>query len=77
MLSNGLGAFTTVGSSQWVTGWTIYMTDLNGDKRTDIFVYNPNSGIWYQARNLTNGTFTYSTGNWPTNLTIVVRTPFM
>ncbi|MEO6222125.1 MAG: VCBS repeat-containing protein, partial [Vicinamibacterales bacterium] len=77
LLSNGAGGFTDGGGQVWTTGWNIYLTDLNGDKRTDILLYNPATGVWYQCRNLTIGTFTYTNGTWATNLTIVVRSPFM
>ena len=77
LLSNGTGQFTSAGSGAWVLGWNLYLSDFNADKRTDILLYNPSSGVWYMARNLTIGAFTYTTGTWATNLTIIVRTPFM
>ena len=77
MLSNGVGQFTTAGSGAWVTGWNLYMTDLNADGRTDILLYNPSTGVWYVARNLSIGTFNYTNGTWATGLTIIVKTPFM
>ena len=61
----------------WTTGWQIYLSDFNADKRTDILLYNPTTGVWYQARNFALGTFKYTNGVWATNLSIVVRTPFM
>lgn len=77
LLSNGVGQFTSAGSGNWILGWNIYVSDFNADKRADLFLYNPTNGVWYMARNLTIGAFTYTTGTWATNLTIIVRTPFM
>ena len=77
LISNGLGQFTSAGSGAWVLGWNIYVSDFNADKRADLLLYNPSNGVWYMARNLTPGTFTYTTGSWAANLTIIVRTPFM
>jgi hypothetical protein len=76
MMSNGLGAFSVGGSQTWSLGWNLYVTDLNTDGRSDIVLYHPTSGVWYQARNFTLGTFTYSSGSWASNLTIIVRSPF-
>jgi len=76
MISSHAGnaiTFTVGGNDTWSTGWDIQPTDFNGDGRTDFLLYHPPSGVWYQARNLTLGTFTYSTGTWAPNLTIVAR----
>ena len=64
-------SFSTGGNGGWSLGWIIYPTDFNADGRTDFLLYNSTSGVWYQARNLTLGTFSYTTGTWPANLTIV------
>jgi hypothetical protein len=76
MISNGTGGFSAAGSQTWSLGWNIYPTDLNADGRTDFLLYHPTSGVWYQARNFTLGTFTYTSGTWSPNLTIIVRSPF-
>ena len=76
MLSNGTGGFTVGGNGAWSTGWNIYPTDFNADARTDFLLYHPTTGVWYQARNLSLSTFTYTTGTWATGLTIIARTPF-
>jgi hypothetical protein len=45
-----------------------------GGVRTDIILYDPATGVWYQARNLVNGSFIYNSGNWAPGLTIIART---
>jgi hypothetical protein len=66
---------TNAGGSTWSLGWNIYPTDFNADGRTDILLYNSSTGVWYQARNLVTGTFTYSTGSWSPGWVVIVRNP--
>ena len=52
------------------------LTELSivlGDGRTDFVLYHPATGVWYQARNLSLGTFTYTTGTWAPDLILIVR----
>jgi hypothetical protein len=63
------------GNQTWSSGWQLYPTDLNGDRRTDFLLYDPSTGAWYQARNLVTGSFSYSSGSWAPGLTIVTRAP--
>ena len=76
MMSDGVGGFTVGGTVTWSLGWKVHVTDLNSDGRSDIVLYHPTTGVWYQARNFTLGAFTYTSGTWATNLTIIVRAPF-
>jgi hypothetical protein len=42
--------------------WTISVTDLNGDGRSDVFLFDPATGQWYQALTTTPGAFAYTSG---------------
>ena len=42
--------------------WTPTIADLNGDGRSDVLLYDPASGVWFQALTTTPGAFTYTTG---------------
>jgi hypothetical protein len=75
MLGNGTGGFSNAGGQLWTTGWQLHTLDLNGDNRTDFVLYNPSTGAWYQARNLTLGTFSYNNGAWAAGLTMIVKPP--
>ena len=48
----------------WVIGRALYSTNLNGDDATDFLLYNPNTGVFYQARNDGDGGFSYAGGGW-------------
>ena len=71
----GAGGFTNGGGSTWILGWHVYPTDFNADGRMDLLLYNPSTGVWYQARNLVTGTFTYTTGLWLPDWVVIVRNP--
>jgi hypothetical protein len=75
VLSDGVGGFVYAGGQTWPLGWQIHFTDVNGDGRADVVLYDSIRGVWYQARNFVNGAFTYSTGTWAPGLTIVTRQP--
>jgi len=75
IMSNGAGAFTVGGSGWWSLGWQLYPTDFNADGRGDLLLYRPD-GLWFQARNLTPGTFTYTSGFWSAGLTITAAPPY-
>jgi hypothetical protein len=75
MISNGAGNFTNAGGQAWSLGWNLYPSDVNGDFRGDIVLYDPQTGVWYQARNLVNGSFSYNNGTWATGLTVFTRPP--
>jgi len=55
----------------WPSGWQVYRTDLNADGRGDFVLYNPTTGEWREARNITLGTFSETQGFWEPNLTVV------
>lgn len=49
--------------SIWHADWTLATGDLNADNRTDIFVFNPATGSWYECFS-TGAGFTYAGGQW-------------
>jgi hypothetical protein len=53
----------------------VYPSDFNGDGREDLPLYSAATGMWFQARNLSTGTFDYVSGFWERGLTIVARRP--
>jgi autotransporter-associated beta strand protein len=75
MIGDGEGNFTNAGGQTWSLGWSLHPTDFNGDGRADFLLYDPASGAYYQARNLVNGTFSYSSGAWSPGLTVITRAP--
>jgi hypothetical protein len=75
MVGDGAGTFTNVGSEVWSLGWEIRFTDVNADGRADVVLYDPLTGVWYQARNLVDGGFAYNSGTWASGLTVIVRGP--
>ena len=50
-----------------------YLIEVNGDDRADVLSYDANTGACQLARNLTNGSFAYTSGTWAQHLSIVVR----
>ena len=48
---------------QWAPGWRVHAADFNGDGRSDLFLYNLASGVWYKVVN-TGTDFTYFSGVW-------------
>ena len=73
MMSDGAGQFSNAGGQTWSLGWRLRPTDLNDDGRDDLVLYDPATGGWYQARNLIDGTFTYSNGTWSPGLDVVTQ----
>ncbi len=61
-------------TGNWVAGWDVYITDLNGDGRSDVLLYRPSTGVWFRCLNTGFGVFSYSTGTWEPNRTIVATT---
>jgi hypothetical protein len=59
----------------WSAGWQLQVTDLNGDGQSDVLLYAPASGVWYQALHTGSGLFTYTTGTWSPGLTVVGSVP--
>jgi hypothetical protein len=49
----------------------VQVTDFNGDGWSDVLLYNPTSGQWFQAMNAGVGAFTYGMGLWEPGLTVV------
>ena len=44
----GDGTFTyTLGN--WDSSWTVVPADLDGDRLTDLFVYNAATGVWVKC----------------------------
>jgi hypothetical protein len=48
--------------------WQTYVTDLNGDGNSDVFLYSPQTGMWYQALTSAAGGFSYMSGYWAPGL---------
>jgi hypothetical protein len=49
-------------------GWALWQTavsELNGDGKSDVFLYDRWSRLWYRAITTTPGAFTYTTGTFP------------
>jgi hypothetical protein len=63
-VNNGMGSFAS-STAFWDPGWQVYPVNLNTDIYTDVFLYNPASGVWVQARNNAgDGTFAYTSGRF-------------
>lgn len=73
LITNVFGTFDNVGGDVWTLGWSLYLTDANGDRRADILLYDSTNGTWWLARNLVNGSFSYTSETWAAGLTIVTR----
>jgi glucose/arabinose dehydrogenase len=44
--------------------WTLMLDDMNGDGRAEVFLYDPGTGVWYQATISSGpGQFRYTTGS--------------
>ena len=50
----------------WAPDWTPFIVDLNGDGRSDVFLYDAGNGVWYRAVSTGDGTggFDYTVGPW-------------
>ena len=71
--SDGAGDFAYA-AGQWDPGWSVRVTDFNGDGRADILASDAN-GTWVQATNTGPASFTYAVGNWGTGWTVFTRGP--
>ena len=56
----------------WGTGWTLRKGDFNGDRRDDLFVYNPSTGAWTMVIMNADGTLGYFSGGWGTGWDVSV-----
>src|SRR5206468_909804 len=59
----------TVGS--WAPGWQVSVADFNADGISDLFIYNPTTGLFYKVLN-TGTSFTYSADVWAKWTTAIV-----
>ncbi len=63
----------------WSPGWEIHPMTLNSDALEDLFLidllYDPASGGWYQAPNVVTASFSYNSGFWDPQRTIITRGP--
>jgi hypothetical protein len=59
--------FTYEEGMRWGANWTVTITDLDGDGRSDIFLYDPTTGWWYEV--FKDGADSYYSGVWATNWT--------
>jgi hypothetical protein len=59
-------------SGTWATNWSAWVTNLNGDNNSDVFLYNPTSGAYFQALSVPVG-FAYGSGTWAPGLQPVVK----
>jgi hypothetical protein len=50
----------------------VYPTDFNGDGRSDLLLYQPGTGLFFQALNTSTGSFSYVNGLAPAGLTIII-----
>jgi VCBS repeat protein/FG-GAP repeat protein len=52
-------------SGIWEPGWGVTILDLNGDGRSDVFLYDPTNGIWHSAlMGAPADDFAYVSGLW-------------
>ena len=59
MINTGSGfTYFAGGWAQWET----IVSDLNGDGKSDVVLYDPEDRAWYQAITTTPGAFSYTTG---------------
>ena len=56
----------------WDAGLAIVPGDLDGDGRTDLFLYNAANGMWQEAYSDGAGDFTYAAGQWDKGWTVGV-----
>jgi len=62
-LSNGHGDGTfTVHSGDWTPGWQVAVGDLDANGRDDIFISNPETGVWFHGLTDGAGGFSYRGG---------------
>lgn len=47
-----------------VPGWTVNRADFNGDGTTDLFLYNPVTGVWLKAIDNREGTYSFYGYQW-------------
>ena len=48
MLRTRAARRVTAESAGWAAGWTPWVVDLNADGLSDLFLYNEDSGRWFQ-----------------------------
>jgi hypothetical protein len=56
--------------TQWGAGWTVTPARLNDLRRTDLVLYNPQTGAARLASSDGRGGFTYQTRTWPAGLAV-------
>jgi hypothetical protein len=61
-VTNSNTGFTYV-SGGWRPGWATTIVDLNGDGRSDVFLFDPLTREWYQAV-ATPSAFAYTAGKF-------------
>jgi FG-GAP-like repeat len=67
VLSTGRGAFQYIdGSPRWAPSWRVVAGDFNGDRRSDLFLYDAQLGRWFVCLEAGQG-FTYLGGTWDPN----------
>jgi hypothetical protein len=65
------GSFTyEAGAVRWASSWRVTAGDFDGDGRSDVFLYDPASGVWFVVQFTGGGNATYTAGLWAPNWTI-------
>ncbi|MFB3855019.1 MAG: FG-GAP repeat domain-containing protein [Vicinamibacterales bacterium] len=70
-IHNGSGVFSGPFGGGWSPNWEESVFDANRDGASDLFLYDPASGLWYVAMNAGVGSFNYTGGNWGPRLAVV------
>jgi hypothetical protein len=76
-LNNGAGGFTDHQGQPWSPGWQLYVVEAGGDGRSDLLLYSQATGQWYQAMTTGPGTFSYVTGFFDPDATVVAEVPIV
>lgn len=63
--------FDYVGPVTWARGWTVRAANLNDDNVTDLVVYNPTSGAWFNVTTYRPGVFDFLQGTAASGVMIV------
>lgn len=58
------GTFSAIQEGVFTTGMTVLPADFNGDERSDLFAYNPRTGVWARGISDADGTMRFEESVW-------------